>query len=572
MNLKKIFMLLAALILACGTGQAQGAYQKAFMQAMGGATKKSDGSDFYNQEKRYKGVSFTVPNAKGQMLSYLILPEGNNTVALVQAEKKKDRYNDPSYIIPATVNYNGQTYTVTEIGAEAFKKSKLTSITLPSSLKYIAINAFISSSLNSIVFPESLKAIGDMAFSNAEQLHSATFNEGLEIIGWSSFSSTRLESIILPKSLKKIDFGAFSNTTSFIRELSIPEQLTEIAANAFTTLGFAAWDRAYYNGLITSLPSWITPGNSEKYGINPEAVERYNATRLAQAQPAQQPQVIYVQQPVAQTVAAATPARPAPSSDVDQNIPEVPATNANTFAIIIANENYLKETPVQYALNDGQMFKTYCQKVLGLPEDNIHYTEDATLNMILTEVDWIAKVAKAYNGEASLIVYYAGHGIPDEASGSSYLLPVDGIGNNLRTGYSLAELYKTLGTLPARSVTVFMDACFSGAKRGEGMLASARGVAIKAKPEAPKGNMVVFSAAQGDETAYPYEDKGHGLFTYFLLKKLQETKGQVSLGELAQYVQQQVSRRSIVTNGKSQTPCVTPSESVIGTWKGKMLK
>uniref|UniRef100_UPI002612609B caspase family protein n=1 Tax=uncultured Bacteroides sp. TaxID=162156 RepID=UPI002612609B len=237
-----------------------------------------------------------------------------------------------------------------------------------------------------------------------------------------------------------------------------------------------------------------------------------------------------------------------------------------------ANENYLEETPVQYALNDGQTFKTYCQKVLGLPEDNIHYTEDATLNMILTEVDWIAKVAKAYNGEASLIVYYAGHGIPDEASGSSYLLPVDGIGNNLRTGYSLAELYKTLGTLPARSVTVFMDACFSGAKRGEGMLASARGVAIKAKPEAPKGNMVVFSAAQGDETAYPYEDKGHGLFTYFLLKKLQETKGQVSLGELAQYVQQQVSRRSIVTNGKSQTPCVTPSESVIGTWKGKMLK
>ena len=328
-----------------------------------------------------------------------------------------------------------------------------------------------------------------------------------------------------------------------------------------------------FKGRIISLPYWITPGNSSTYGISPEAVIRYNATHLAQAQHAQQPQVIYVQQPVAQT----TPATPlstrlAPSSDVDKNIPEASGENANTFAIIIANENYLEETAVQYALNDGQMFKTYCQKVLGLPEDNIHYRENATLNNMLTEVDWIAKVARAYNGEASLIVYYAGHGIPDEASGSSYLLPVDGIGNNLRTGYSLAELYKTLGALPARSVTVFMDACFSGAKRGEGMLASARGVAIKAKPEAPKGNMVVFSAAQGDETAYPYEDKGHGLFTYFLLKKLQETKGQVSLGELAQYVQQQVSRRSIVTNGKSQTPCVVPSESVVGTWKEKKLK
>lgn len=571
MNLKRIFMVLTALILVCGTGQAQGAYQKAFMQATENAAKKSDGSDFYNYYKRYKGVSFTAPNAEGQMLSYLILPEGNNTVALVQAEKKKDRYNDPSYIIPATVSYNGQTYTVTEIGAEAFKKSKLTSITLPSSLKYIATNAFASSDLNSIVFPESLKAIGDMAYLNCRDLRSATFNEGLEEVGNSAFYFTSLSAIILPSTVKRIYEEAFGSTLNTVQELSIPASLNKIGKNAFMIYGKSV-TFSNYDGLITSLPIWITPDNSKNYGISPAAVERYNVTYMAQNHPTQQPQVIYVQQPVAQNVPAATPARPAPSSDVDQNIPEAPASNTNTFAVIIANENYLKETPVQYALNDGEMFKTYCQKVLGLPEDNIHYTEDATLNMILTEVDWIAKVAKAYNGEASLIVYYAGHGIPDEASGSSYLLPVDGIGNNLRTGYSLAELYKTLGALPAKSVTVFMDACFSGAKRGEGMLASARGVAIKAKPEAPKGNMVVFSAAQGDETAYPYEDKGHGLFTYFLLKKLQETKGQVSLGELAQYVQQQVSRRSIVTNGKSQTPCVTPSESVVGTWKNKTLK
>ena len=569
MNLKKIFMLLTALILACGTGQAQGA----LLRAIGDAAAQSDDSESYNSKKRYKDVSFTAPNAEGQMLSYLILPEGNNTVALVRPKDKKDRYNDASYIIPATVSYNGQTYTVTEIGREAFNNSKARSVTLPSTLKYIAAWAFTRTDLQSIVLPPSVKAIGNMAFWSSKQLRSISFNEGLEVIGTTAFQSTAIESIILPKSIKKVDDSAFLGTMNSVRELSIPESLTDIGEKAFCVWGNAVLGGfPTYDGLITSLPSWITPGNSKTYGISPEAVERYNAARLAQAQPAQQPQVIYVQQPVAQTVPATTPVRPAPSSDVDKNIPEASATNANTFAIIIANENYLKETPVQYALNDGQMFKTYCQKVLGLPEDNIHYTEDATLNMILTEVDWIAKVAKAYNGEASLIVYYAGHGIPDEASGSSYLLPVDGIGNNLRTGYSLAELYKTLGTLPARSVTVFMDACFSGAKRGEGMLASARGVAIKAKPEAPKGNMVVFSAAQGDETAYPYEDKGHGLFTYFLLKKLQETKGQVSLGELAQYVQQQVSRRSIVTNGKSQTPCVTPSESVVGTWKGKMLK
>ena len=54
------------------------------------------------------------------------------------------------------------------------------------------------------------------------------------------------------------------------------------------------------------------------------------------------------------------------------------------------------------------------------------------------------------------------------------------------------------------------------------MLASARGVAIKVKQTIPVGNMVVFTAAQGDETAYPYKEEEHGLFTYYLLKKLQE--------------------------------------------------
>ena len=63
-----------------------------------------------------------------------------------------------------------------------------------------------------------------------------------------------------------------------------------------------------------------------------------------------------------------------------------------------------------------------------------------------------------------------------------------------------------------------MDACFSGSRRENGMIVSARGVAIKPKKDIVTGNVVVFSAADGSETAYPYKEKGHGLFTYFLLK------------------------------------------------------
>lgn len=82
---------------------------------------------------------------------------------------------------------------------------------------------------------------------------------------------------------------------------------------------------------------------------------------------------------------------------------------------------------------------------------------------------------------------------------------------------------------------MFLDACFSGAKREGDMLASARGVAIKVKETQPKGNMVVFSAAQNDETAYPYKEQKHGLFTYYLLKNTRN-KGEVTLGDLADFV------------------------------------
>ena len=77
--------------------------------------------------------------------------------------------------------------------------------------------------------------------------------------------------------------------------------------------------------------------------------------------------------------------------------------------------------------------------------------------------------------------------------------------------------------------------------------------------------MVVFSAASAEQTAHQFADKQHGMFTYFLLKKLQETNGNVTLGELGNYIIDNVSKESIVRNSKLQTPTVTPS-SVIGDW------
>ena len=259
-------------------------------------------------------------------------------------------------------------------------------------------------------------------------------------------------------------------------------------------------------------------------------------------------------------------------SDVDENIPTTKVRNEKTFAVIIANENYQQVASVPFALNDGSIFRKYCMNTLGIPEKNIHYVPNATGNRLKSEVNWLEGVIKAYNGEAKIIFYYAGHGVPDEGNQTAYLLPIDGSGMDITTGYKLDDLYKKLGAMGSEHVTVLLDACFSGSKREGDMIVAARGVALDVKKGEPVGNMVVFSAAQGKETAHQYSEQQHGLFTYFLLKKLQSSKGDVNLEDLGNYIIMNVRQQSIVQNSKSQTPCVTPSSTVGTSWKSWTLK
>ena len=214
-------------------------------------------------------------------------------------------------------------------------------------------------------------------------------------------------------------------------------------------------------------------------------------------------------------------------SDVDVNIPKSKNNNTKTFAVIIANEDYTLVPTVPMAGNDG-----------------------------------------------NIIFYYAGHGIPNESTRDAFLLPIDADGSQTEACYPLKKLYSELSSLGAQSVVVFIDACFSGTTGdGSTLMANARGISLKAKQERPTtGNLVAFSAASDDETAYPYKEQRHGLFTYFLLKKLQSTKGNTTLGELCQYVIENVKQKSVVINRKIQTPVVTCSPDMQGDWREIKLK
>ncbi|MBO7051546.1 MAG: caspase family protein [Prevotella sp.] len=255
--------------------------------------------------------------------------------------------------------------------------------------------------------------------------------------------------------------------------------------------------------------------------------------------------------------------------DIDSYIPVNDVQDPNTFVVIISNENYKYEETVPFALNDGSTFKLYCEKALGIPEKNIKYVPNASLNDMKYFLTWLENVMRAYNGEARAIFYYSGHGMPDETNRQAFLLPVDGHSIMPESGLSTETLYARLGAMQSAATMVFLDACFSGASRDGGMMQSSRGVAIAPKKHSVSGNVVVFSATKGNETAYPYKDKRHGMFTYFILEQLQTKKGYVTLGELSDYVCQQVSRKSIVDNNKSQTPTVTSAigNNIWRNWK-----
>lgn len=253
-------------------------------------------------------------------------------------------------------------------------------------------------------------------------------------------------------------------------------------------------------------------------------------------------------------------------SDIDIDIPINSKQNTNYFAVIIGNENYRNEIKVRYAINDAASVNDYFKKILGIPANNIHYIENATYGQMLSDIEWLNNVSKAFNGKSRIFYYYAGHGIPNEQTKSTYLLPTDGNSSITQTAIKIEDLYNKLTQYQTQSVTVFLDACFSGAAR-EGTLAEGRGVKIKPKDDILKGNIVVFSAASGDETAHPYNEKQHGLFTYFLLKKIKESNGDLTFGELSEFVKTNVNQQSIILNQKSQTPQTNMSIELKQEWK-----
>ena len=131
-----------------------------------------------------------------------------------------------------------------------------------------------------------------------------------------------------------------------------------------------------------------------------------------------------------------------------------------------------------------------------------------------------------------------------------YLLPYDGSPRLLdRTAILRDELFADISAANPRSVTVFLDTCYSGTTRGTDMLIASRPIAIRALEQSIPDNFTVMTAAAGDQTAKPLEEAKHGMFSYFLMKGMEgeadaNNDNEITAGELHEYVEQNVWQQS----------------------------
>lgn len=263
-----------------------------------------------------------------------------------------------------------------------------------------------------------------------------------------------------------------------------------------------------------------------------------------------------------------SPTPPAFLSDVDTP-PALSVAAHDDVAVVIGIEKYQGQVPaVQFAKRDAQTMRDYLVKSLGYkPENVILLTDDQATRAALDKVFHPKGQAANYLKENSrLLVYYAGHGAPDMESKQAFLVPYDGDPNYAKiTGYGLSDLYANLGKLPARQVTVVLDACFSGAsgrsEQADMLIAGARPLFIAVDQAIPQDKVTVLAAASGEQLSNYFPEQQHGLFTYFFLKGLGgaadlDHDKKITAQELHAFVKDQVTAQARRMN-REQVPSLT---------------
>ncbi|MEO1655161.1 MAG: caspase family protein, partial [Bacteroidota bacterium] len=143
---------------------------------------------------------------------------------------------------------------------------------------------------------------------------------------------------------------------------------------------------------------------------------------------------------------------------------------------------------------------------------------------------------------SDVFVFYSGHGAPGLQDRKAYFVPVESDPQYIElTGYPSDVFYNNLAKLPAKSVVVALDACFSG----ENIYENISPIVIKSKGALGLKDGALLASSQADQVSSWHNEKQHGLFTYFFLKAIHEKNAdanqdnQLTLEEIHQYITDQ---------------------------------
>ena len=142
-------------------------------------------------------------------------------------------------VIPETVEYEGDTYVVTEVGERAFNYCRsIVSIDVANTVTRIGSRAFYDcDNLQSIHLPDSLEAVSSEMFFGCSSLTEVSLPSTITEIGEGAFSSCRaLNEIVLPESVSVIRNEAFSSCVQ-LHSITFPETMISIGRMAFFNCG-----------------------------------------------------------------------------------------------------------------------------------------------------------------------------------------------------------------------------------------------------------------------------------------------------------------------------------------------
>ena len=184
----------------------------------------ANADEIVNPTPTTERFDFSAVCETGQTLYYIITDEEQKTVKVTFPHEPEnpwesnfwEGYEKPqgSMTLPSTVNYEGETYTVTAIDDCAFFECDGLTGTL--------------------VIPGSITDVGDHSFYACTGLQAVELQEGVTTIWHRAFQScSGIASITLPNTITTIFHEAFSDCSS-LTSLYIPASLTTVYASVFT--------------------------------------------------------------------------------------------------------------------------------------------------------------------------------------------------------------------------------------------------------------------------------------------------------------------------------------------------